>query len=189
MRLAACGITRLVWHALWPLTRDAVIASELFADGLVTQEQLGQARLAAARSEEWGACAGENVAGGPVFSVARRAVNHAIDASTRNDRAVVVMTLARTCDMLREVFGKPHRRRVPLAAAVLAWNGGIILGLARDVYDNRRPDGLCDPPRLALLADALEDAGCTDADLLGHLRGPGPHVRGCWVVDLVLGKS
>jgi hypothetical protein len=37
-------------------------------------------------------------------------------------------------------------------------------------------------------ADALEDAGCTDADLLGHLHGPWPHVRGCWAVDLVLGK-
>jgi hypothetical protein len=42
---------------------------------------------------------------------------------------------------------------------------------------------------LPLLADALEDADCTDADLLGHLRGPEPHVRGCWAVDLVLGKS
>src|SRR5262249_8200240 len=43
--------------------------------------------------------------------------------------------------------------------------------------------------RLAILADALEEAGCTDADVLGHLRGPGPHVRGCWTVDLCLGKS
>jgi hypothetical protein len=42
---------------------------------------------------------------------------------------------------------------------------------------------------LAVLSDALEDAGCTDADLLGHLRGPGPHVRGCWALDLVLGKE
>jgi hypothetical protein len=43
--------------------------------------------------------------------------------------------------------------------------------------------------QLSLFADALEDAGCTDAELLGHLRSPGPHVRGCWAVDLVLGKS
>jgi len=42
---------------------------------------------------------------------------------------------------------------------------------------------------LPVLADALEEAGCTDADLLGHLRGPGPHVRGCWVLDLLLGKG
>ena len=45
------------------------------------------------------------------------------------------------------------------------------------------------PARLSLLADALEDAGCANADLLGHLRGEGPHVRGCWAVDLVLWKE
>ena len=51
------------------------------------------------------------------------------------------------------------------------------------------PAGTLDPARLAVLADALEDAGCTDAGLLGHLRGPGPHVRGCWAVDLLIGKG
>ncbi len=42
---------------------------------------------------------------------------------------------------------------------------------------------------MPVLADALEDAGCADADILAHCRGHGPHVRGCWVVDLVLGKE
>jgi hypothetical protein len=46
-----------------------------------------------------------------------------------------------------------------------------------------------DPDRLAILADALEDAGCDNTDILSHLRGQGPHVRGCWVVDLLLGKE
>jgi len=55
--------------------------------------------------------------------------------------------------------------------------------LATSIYEQRAFH------RLPLLADALEDAGCTDAELLGHLRGPGPHVRGCWALDLVLGKS
>lgn len=50
-------------------------------------------------------------------------------------------------------------------------------------------DGTLDPVRLAILADALEDADCDHADLLTHLRGPGPHVRGCWAVDLLLGKG
>jgi hypothetical protein len=53
------------------------------------------------------------------------------------------------------------------------------------VTDSRHFDPAC----LARLADALEDAGCTDPELLGHLRSPGPHVRGCWAVDLVLGKE
>jgi hypothetical protein len=43
--------------------------------------------------------------------------------------------------------------------------------------------------RLPILADALQDAGCENADILDHCRGPGPHARGCWVVDLILDKS
>jgi hypothetical protein len=57
-------------------------------------------------------------------------------------------------------------------------------------YEERQlPEGTLDSARLAVLADTLEDAGCTHAELLGHLRGPGPHVRGCWAVDLVMGKQ
>ena len=55
--------------------------------------------------------------------------------------------------------------------------------LARRVYDERAFHDL------PILADALEDAGCADAALLEHCRGPAPHVRGCWVVDLILGKE
>ncbi|MFO0799164.1 MAG: hypothetical protein U0804_16980 [Gemmataceae bacterium] len=55
--------------------------------------------------------------------------------------------------------------------------------LATGMYESR------DFGPMPVLADALEDAGCADADVLGHCRGPGPHVRGCWVVDLSLGKE
>jgi hypothetical protein len=190
MRLAACGIVRLVWHTLTgPRTREAVEASEQFADGLVTREQLEQARVAAARSEEPGAWVGENAASVSDFRAARSAVNNAIGMLTRNDQAIARMMSARACNVLREVFGNPHRRRLPVAAAVLAWNDGTIPGLAQDVYEHRLPDGLFAPGRLAVLADALEDAGYTDAELLGHMRGPGPHVRGCWAVDLLLAKK
>jgi hypothetical protein len=51
------------------------------------------------------------------------------------------------------------------------------------------PSGHLDTSRLLVLADSLEEAGCTDADILGHLRGTGPHVRGCWLVDLLLAKE
>jgi hypothetical protein len=61
--------------------------------------------------------------------------------------------------------------------------------LAEDAYEHRHlAEGTLGPARLSVLADALEEAGCTNADLLTHLRGPGPHVRGCWVVDLILGE-
>jgi hypothetical protein len=73
---------------------------------------------------------------------------------------------------------------------VLAWGAGTLQKLAQAAYEARQlPDGKLGPTRLASLADALEDAGCTDAELLGHLRGPRPQVRGCWAVDLVLGRS
>ena len=70
-----------------------------------------------------------------------------------------------------------------MTRAWLAWNDGTIRKMAQVIYGDRAFD------RLPLLADALEDAGCTDADILGHCRTPGEHVRGCWVVDLLLGKS
>jgi hypothetical protein len=190
MRLAACGITRLAWHALTgPRTREAVEASEQFADGLVTREQLDLARVAAARSEEWGAWVGESVAKFPEFSIARSAVPHAIGVLTRNDRTIARMTVARACDVLREVFGNPPHRHLPVTAAVLARNDGTVPRLARDIYENRMPDGFFDLRRLPVLADALEDAGCTDTELVRHLRGSGPHVRGCWAVDLLRAKK
>jgi hypothetical protein len=77
--------------------------------------------------------------------------------------------------------GNPGRS-VPIAASWLAWDGGTVPRLAQAIYAGRAFD------RLPILADALEEAGCTDADLLGHCRGPGPHVRGCWVMDRLLGK-
>jgi hypothetical protein len=84
---------------------------------------------------------------------------------------------------IRCVFGNPFRPTPSLAPAILSWNGGTVLKIALAIYDDRAFD------RLPILADALEDAGCTDADILGHCRGGGEHTRGCWVVDLVLGKG
>ena len=55
--------------------------------------------------------------------------------------------------------------------------------------ERRLPEGTLDPDFLAVLAEALEEAGCTDPAVLDHLRGPGPHVRGCWPVELILGKG
>jgi hypothetical protein len=69
------------------------------------------------------------------------------------------------------------------------WQTPSVLVLAQ-VYDNRiLPAGTLEPVRLAVLADALEEAGCDNADILRHLREPGEHVRGCWVVDLILSKE
>jgi hypothetical protein len=81
--------------------------------------------------------------------------------------------------LIREVFGNPFRR----VRVNPAWLTSTVTELARGIYEERAFD------RLPILADALMDAGCDDAELLDHCRSAGPHVRGCWVVDLVLGKT
>jgi hypothetical protein len=92
--------------------------------------------------------------------------------------------------LLRDIFGPLPFRPVAVEDGWLAWNDGTVRRLAEAVYENRSlPGGTLDNARLAVLADALEEAGCGDAELLGHLRGPRPHVRGCWPLDLLLGKG
>jgi hypothetical protein len=83
------------------------------------------------------------------------------------------------CGLVREIFCNPLR---PLSVAP-AWRTPQALAVARTAYEERRWQDL------PLLADALEEAGCTEKQILSHCRGPGPHARGCWVVDLVLGKE
>jgi hypothetical protein len=86
-------------------------------------------------------------------------------------------------NLLRDIFGPLLFREVRLDAAWLSWKEGTVLKLAQAIYDERAFD------RLPILADALEEAGCSEVDILAHCRGPGPHVRGCWVVDLLLNKE
>jgi hypothetical protein len=91
-----------------------------------------------------------------------------------------------TSDLIREIFGNPFRP-VTLDAA---WRTPTVLALATAAYENHiLPAGTLEPARVGVLADALEDVGCTNEAILSHCRGPGPHVRGCWVIDLLLGKE
>ncbi len=83
-------------------------------------------------------------------------------------------------DQIRDIFGNPFR---PVACDP-EWLTSDVLALARGIYDDRAFD------RMPILADALQDAGCDNDEVLNHCRDPNQiHVRGCWVVDLLLGKS
>ncbi|HYT88703.1 MAG TPA: hypothetical protein VEL76_08345 [Gemmataceae bacterium] len=82
--------------------------------------------------------------------------------------------------LLCEVVGNPFR---PPLAIPPSWRAAGMVALATSIYAEARFEDL------PVLADALEEAGCTDANLLGHLRGSGPHARGCWAVDQLLGKA
>lgn len=86
------------------------------------------------------------------------------------------------CAVAHDVFGNPFRA-VSIDPAWLGWNDGTVTKLARAIYEEQSFESL------PILADALEEAGCTDADILTHCRQATEHVRGCWVVDLILGKS
>lgn len=89
---------------------------------------------------------------------------------------------AEMCIILRCIFGNPFRP-MPLPSSLFVQNDVTLVTLAQAIYQDRGFD------RLPILADVLEEAGCTDVAILDHCRHPGPHVRGCWVVDLILGKS
>ena len=100
--------------------------------------------------------------------------NHsAFDAGQSNERQAQVA-------ILRCIMGPLPLRPVSLDPT---WRTPAVLHLAQAIYDDRAFD------QLPILADALEEAGCTSRDVLDHCRSPGPHVRGCWAVDSVLGKG
>lgn len=82
-------------------------------------------------------------------------------------------------EIVRDIFGNPFR---PVTFN-LSWLTSTVVALAEGIYQDRAFD------RMPILADALQDAGCYQPDILSHCRGDGLHVRGCWVVDLLLGKS
>jgi hypothetical protein len=81
-------------------------------------------------------------------------------------------------DWLRDVFGNPFYKVIPDITPVVP----AVAWLAKTIYDSRSY------ARMAGLAEALERSGCTDAGLLAHCRGPGPHVLGCWALDQLVGK-
>jgi hypothetical protein len=192
LRLFACVCCRRIWHLLVdPRSRHAVEVAERYADGQATEEEremaaeeawevnvtdndrAGRAANIAADLPgcEWGSAVG--VSGNAAFAVGRNAGG--ITARQNEQRL--------QCAVLRDLFGPLPFHPVAVSPSALAWRAGTIPKLAQATYTHRAFD------RLPELANALEQAGCTNADILGHCRQPGAHVRGCWVVDLLLGKE
>jgi hypothetical protein len=188
LRLFACGCCRLVWDRLDARSREAVACAEAWADD--TADDRGRAALAHTTAT---GCLTPDPAG-----AARRPLRYSVHCG---------LAPAAQAALLRDLCGNPWRPVVlrcqytgnmvgtdtrPAGRPCPCWACSpppAVLALARAAYDERQPDGLLDPDRLAVLADALEDAGAGTVGLLTHLRSPGPHVRGCWAIDLVLGKE
>jgi hypothetical protein len=215
-RLFGCACCRRIWHLIPDdQSRAAVLVAERFAEGQADQGELDASRVEAKALFEqqsgppWGRrwaaeacyCVVLKNAGDAVHAwrrvtwvmqmreLAERGSGPGSPDSSTIMREVWEAELSRQAALVRDVFGNPFR---PVSAdpAWLTWNGGTIPRLAEAIYDERHlPEGTLDFERLSVLADALEEGGCTDADILNHCRGPGPHVRGCWVIDLLLGKQ
>jgi hypothetical protein len=187
LRLFACACCRRIWAWLDDLNKRAVEAAEQFADGLVSEQACIDCRDAA-----YDPYAETEQGGQPVSSSAVQWAagprEHFIDRAGHVARCCqLVLSYSGAepdiqASLLHDIFGNPFRP-ISIPPAVLAWNDGTLPRLAQAIYEERAFN------RLPILADALEDAGCNDADILRHCRGGGEHVRGCWVVDLVLGKE
>jgi hypothetical protein len=200
MRLFGCACSRRVWHQFQDERLDRVLFGiEQFADGMIDGDALLQLHELAWQIER------DDSTPGPMSCLARELAGASRvklpsdypDLPSHLDRgeaaAAAMGPVAKDFNefqrqraverkqqtvLLRCIFGNPFR---PVAFSP-AWRSETVVALASAIYAERAFD------RLPILADALEEAGCDHPDVLSHCRGPGPHVRGCWVVDGVLGK-
>jgi hypothetical protein len=218
LRLFACALCRSVWHLLQDeRSRAAITTGERFADRLAPEHERRSARRAAVSARrslaawfyrrqrlhaEDEAPDGAPIAAADaaVCAVARMPftpeVPEAGDRTLQFDLLLEVTTARLIEDpdrraeserqaqagLLRDIAGNPFRPS-SLNATRLNPRNGLVRSMARQIYEEH---SFADLP---ILADALEDAGCDNREILDHCRGPGEHARGCWVVDLLLGKA
>lgn len=202
LRLCSCAFVRYgADYLTHPRAIEAIDLAERFADGLANERMLRSLndeiegeRFANAQS------IGESIYFLPVLSASAengaRAIAFNGVASSFETGIVGATASSAMAAMVRDIISIRHlTAKNPFVTATVdewlaSWNGGTVRRLAHEIYADRElPIGRLHIDRLLILADALEDAGCTDGEILAHCRGPGPHVRGCWVIDLLLGKS
>lgn len=177
LRLFACACCRHIWGLLRAeRARHAVETSERYADGAASLKQ-----LKAASGDTTGISAAELAAGWCAKLGRTKPPRLAAQWAARATGNVRQESAAQA-DLLRDVFGDCFVL-VVVPPSWLAWHDGTVRRIAAAIYEDRTFE------QLPILADALEDAGCDNADILNHCREPGVHVRGCWVVDLLLGKQ
>jgi len=187
LRLFAAACCRRAWHLLDAGGRATVEVSERFADGSANQEELREAIWANLGCQDIDARTAVDHA---AVGAWRPAVALLADVCVGSPPAALSRERAAQAALLRDVFGPLPFRKVKIDPAWLAWNNGTVKRLAEAAYAERAlPAGTFDPDLLGVLADALEDCGCTAPDLVTHLRGPGPHVRGCWAIDVLTGRK
>ena len=179
--LFGCATARMVWDfVVGPNNRKAVLTSEAYADSKATRAKMATAWLNLAWEppmySEWHIVA--LTAGLPYSEL----TSEDTDRCRGGDRSPYERTRVEWSDALRDIAGNPFQEYT-VRPEWLCADDRIAPALAEAVYDEYSFD------RLPILADALEDGGCDADPLLDHLRDPGPHFRGCWALDLILGKA
>lgn len=218
LRLFACVCCRTVWSSIPAVFQEAIRVAEEHADCRSTSVELGRAVSAAHRVRRkrnkleravYDAVRSSGDGAGVAHSVARvvafiaapdpspTAVSRVVDGQPVLEEippnaarllwnASFASHLLLESSLLRDIIGNPFR---PISINS-AWQTPTVLSLAQAADDNRNlPSGTLDNARLAVLADALEDSNCDNADILNHCRHTGEHVRGCWALDAILGKE
>jgi hypothetical protein len=188
-RLFACACCRRVWASAPEAARRTVALAERYADRPYTREPFTRRELRGglaladgvdaltASAEECARVAAATALrkGGAARSSlwAEMSLGGDPDSSAREAER------AAQAELIRDIFGNPFR---PVTLGP-EWCTDTAVALARQMYESR------DFSAMPILADVLQDAGCDSEGILSHCRGDGPHARGCWVVDLVLGKE
>lgn len=198
-RLFACGCCRLVWRKLPAICHRLVESLEGYADKTIQSSDLitifnrysphqvaisslpggDQAALAVnVLGTEWKRTNVSELQRCYWIEFTARSVAESLAKEITWDEARCL-----EADLLRDIFGPQAFRSIAIEHDLLTWNNGTVRKLAQTIYAER-----CfqDMP---ILGDALEESGCSNQDILNHCRKPGFHARGCWVVDLLLGKQ
>jgi hypothetical protein len=212
MHLFGSACCRRVWHLLQdPRSHRAVEVAERYADGLASRKELASARqdaLAAWRTPRAAAtemglelaaraaarCAASNgrEAGRSASQDAAKAVGNTAYFGTGGAAThpidfwhhTIALEEEEQARLFRDIIGPLPFRPVTIEPSLLRWSDSTALRLAEGVYEEKAFD------RMGILADALTDAGCDNEEALAHCREQGAlHTRGCWVLDLLLGKS
>jgi hypothetical protein len=185
LRLFACACCRRIGADLpdqqsW----NAVLVAEVYADRGVSEQDLAAARTEAERSSQinmaaYGAVQATAMSAWEAATGVIDAVYYlAWEAREEGEERETGQT-----SVLRDIFGPLPFRLITIDPGWLQWNWGTVSSIARHIYDEHAFHDL------PILADALTDAGCDNQELIDHCRTDGPHVRGCWVVDLLLGRD
>jgi hypothetical protein len=182
IRLLVCGLARLLSSSLMELSSwQALELAEQLADGLLDTSELEYARRLARWAIPYNTGSKESERRSYfAASLVSFATTDDLDSLWYYiDRNVTPLSEGQIVSILRDIFGNPFR---PVVFDP-AWRSSTALAIATGIYDDKAFD------RLPILADAIQDTGCENEEILNHLRSDGPHVKGCWALDLVLGKE